>query len=454
MKFVRIMAMVCMVFMLGIGPAGADEISELKAMVQQLKNDYGSRIQGLEVKIQQLEAGQEQKVVDKVTQLREEIKQEIKDETLQVDYVGRHNAPVGDGGLLVKNPFGFGNVSLGGYFDMEYLDRENEDATFRQHRWVINIGAQLADRVRFNSEYEIEYGGPNARAGDGEAKVEQAYGEYLINDMINLRAGAILSPFGRYNLYHDSDLQELTDRPILARDVIPTTWTEAGYGFFGEFNPTIGSYEDLMVNYEIYAVNGLDTGFSDTGMSGARSSLKTDNNDDKAVVGRVTVSPFLGHEAAVSGYSGEYNGNGDALTGIGFDTLNTLGPLELVTEYAYFGVEETPTAASDVANYFQGAYAQLNYHFWPEFLNDTFLGRGFDHPTLTLVGRYDWAKIGDDSDAVGSGDNEEDRYTIGFNYRPLESFVVKFEYQFNHTENETLEAGDNNGFVSSIALGF
>ena len=200
MKFVRIAATVCMVLMLAIGPAGADEISELKAMVQQLKSDYESRIQGLEAKIQQLEAGQEQKVTDKVTQLREEIKQEIKDETLQVDYVGRHNAPVGDGGLLVKNPFGFGNVSLGGYFDMEYLDRENEDATFRQHRWIINIGAQPHDRVRFNSELEIEYGGPNVPSSDGEIKVEQAYGDYLINDMINLRAGAILSPFGRYNL--------------------------------------------------------------------------------------------------------------------------------------------------------------------------------------------------------------------------------------------------------------
>lgn len=454
MKFVGITTAVLMIAALGIRPACADEVAELKAMVQQLRNDYESKIQSLEAKIGQLEANQAQKVSDQVARFREEIKQEIKEETLQVDYVGRHNAPVGAGGLLVKNPFGFGNVSLGGYFDMEYYDREREESTFRQHRWIINIGAQLADRIRFNSEYEIEYGGTNSAAADGEAKVEQAYGDYLINDMINLRAGAILSPFGRYNLYHDSDLQDLTDRPLVARDVIPTTWTEAGYGFFGEFNPAIGSYEDLMVNYEVYAVNGLDAGFSDTGMSGARSSLKTDNNDDKALVGRLAVSPFLGHEAAVNGYAGEYNGKGDAITGIGFDTLNTFGPLALVTEYAYFGVEEDPTLTSDLANYFQGAYAQMNYHFWPEFLNNTFLGRGFDHPILTLVGRYDWAKIHDDSDAVGSGDNEEDRYTLGLNYRPLESFVVKFEYQFNHTENEALEAGDNNGFVSSVALGF
>ena len=431
----------------------ANELSELKTMVEQLKSDYESKITTLEAKIQALEANQEKKVNDKMAELRDEIKEEIKNESLQVEYVGRHNAPVGEGGLVVDNPFGFGNVSLGGYVDMEYLDLDNAESTFRQHRWVINIGAQVNENIRFNSEYELEYGGTNASGGDGEAKVEQAYIDYLVNDMVNLRAGALLTPFGRYNLYHDSDLQDLTDRPLVARDIVPTTWTEAGYGFFGEFNPTIGSYEDLLINYEIYAVNGLDSGFSDTGLGGAKNSLKTDNNNNKAVVGRLTLSPFLGHEIGVSNYWGLYdNGNNEPIKGIGVDTFNTLGPLELITEYAYFDVNENPRG-SEVANYFQGAYAQMNYHFWFDFLNSTFLGRSFDNPTFTLVGRYDWARIDDDGD-TGSGNNEEDRYTIGLNYRPMDSFVVKFEYQFNDTQNETLEAGDGDGFVTSVALGF
>lgn len=434
MRLMRMFAVI-LTAVFGAQGAGADEISELKIMVEQLREDYESRIEALEAKIKQME------------------KEEIKSETLQAEYVGRHKAPVGSGGWVVENPSGFGNVSLGGYFDMEYLDRENEEAAFRQHRWIINIGAQIAERVRFNSEYEIEYGGTDTAASDGEAKVEQAYGDYLINDVINLRAGAVLVPFGRYNLYHDSDLQDLTDRPLVARDIIPTTWTEAGYGFFGEFNPALGSYEDLMMGYEIYAVNGLDAGFSDTGLGGARNSLKTDNNDNKAIVGRVTISPFLGHELGISGYTGEYHGSTEAITGVGFDVFHTFGPLELTAEYVYFDVEETPTAAVDRANFFQGAYMQWNYHFWPKFLNNTLLGRGFERPTLTLVNRYDWAKIHDDIDA-GNGSNEEDRYTIGLNYRPADSFVVKFEYQFNDTQNEALEAGENNGFVSSVALGF
>src|SRR3989338_2737644 len=126
----------------------ANELSELKTMVEQLKSDYESKITTLEAKIQALEANQEKKVNDKMAELRDEIKEEIKNESLQVEYVGRHNAPVGEGGLVVDNPFGFGNVSLGGYVDMEYLDLDNAESTFRQHRWVINIGAQVNENIR------------------------------------------------------------------------------------------------------------------------------------------------------------------------------------------------------------------------------------------------------------------------------------------------------------------
>lgn len=236
----------------------------------------------------------------------------------------------------------------------------------------------------------------------------------------------------------------------MAKDVIPTTWTEAGAGIFGGFNPTLGSYEDLNLNYEFYVVNGLDAGFSDTGLSGGRPGLKTDNNDDKAVVGRLAVSPWLNQEVGVSGYMGNYDLLENDITGVGFDSLTTFGPFELINEYAYFGVEQTTT---DVANFFQGAYSQVNYDFWLAFLSDTFLGRGFKDPKLTLVGRYDWALISDDSDA-SVGNNEEDRWTAGFNYRPIDNFVFKLEYQWNHTKEEALERGENNGFLTSVAIGF
>jgi len=368
---------------------------------------------------------------------------------LAVGYVGRYEGPFKKGGLIIGNPSGFGNVSVGGYMDVEYDNFVNAGSRFRQHRWILNIGATLAERLMFFSEYEIEYGGPDA-ADAGEAKVEQAWLDYLISDPINVRMGAILVPFGRYNIYHDSDLQDLTDRPLVARRVIPTTWTEAGIGIHGTFNPTIGGNEDVELGYELYIINGLGDGFSDKGLRGARGSMKADDNNSKAVVARLLISPKLGHEIGISTYTGKYN-NDDSITGIGLDWLSVWGPLEVVGEYASFTVDEP--AGVDLAETFQGYYIQTNYHFWPEGLNNSFLGRGFDDPTFTLVGRYGSAKIDDDDDA-DTADNEETRFTLGFNYRPVESWVLKLEHQWNDTDNETLERGDNNGFMASMAMGF
>jgi len=443
----RTIIIILVISAFAVHPVFADEVQELKAMVQELKNDYESRIKTLEAKIERLEASQDQKVA--------ELREEIKEGTLNVDYVGRYGGPFEKGGLVVEVPSGSSRVTIGGYMDHEFENFENTDSTFDQHRYVINIGAEIGERVRFYSEYEIEHGGPNA-SGGGEAKVEQAWVDYLIEDWINLRAGAVLVPFGRLNLYHDSDLRDLTDRPLVARDIIPTTWTESGAGFYGEVNPVIGEYEDLLLSYETYVVNGLNDGFSDTGLRGARGSLSSDNNNSKAVVGRLVASPFIGHEIGFSGYWGKYNNVNDNISGTAVDWLSNWGPLEVLGEYAHFDVDEpdfTPGSATDVAKTLDGYRIQANYHFWPGFLDDSFLGRSFENPTFTLVNRYGWAKIDDDSDAT-SGDNEESRYTLGLNYRPLESWVFKTEYQWNATENESLERGDSNGFLWSVAMGF
>ena len=81
------------------------------------------------------------------------------------------------------------------------------------------------------------------------------------------------------------------------------------------------------------------------------------------------------------------------------------------------------------------------------------MGRGFKDPKLTLVNRYDWVDIGDDGD-TGNGSNEEKRYTLGLNYRPIESWVFKLEYQWNTSKNEVLERGNKDGVMASMAIGF
>lgn len=188
-KKIILLAIGLVVFISLEGTALADEIGDLRRDINQLRQDYELKIQKLQAQINALGKKQEESVA--------KIEKKIQESLFDVEYVGRYEGPFKKGGLVIKNPFGFGNVSMGGYMDHEFENFKNSKSTFDQHRWIINIGAELAGRLRFYSEYEIEHGGPNA-SGSGKAKVEQAWVDYLISDAINLRLGALLVPFG-YN---------------------------------------------------------------------------------------------------------------------------------------------------------------------------------------------------------------------------------------------------------------
>lgn len=465
MRRIFLTAAVMFLVICSAGVSRADEIGDLKKEIERLRRDYEARIQKLENQINVM--GENQK--EEIAQLREE----VDEKALGVEYVGRYEGPFKKGGLIIKNPSGFGNVSLGGYADIEFEGFENSNSAFDQARFVLNVGAQPYERLLFYSELEIEHGGTDYPGGGGETKIEQAWMNYAVNDWINLKGGIVLVPFGKFNLLHDSDIQDLTDRPLFARRLIPSTWTDAGFGLLGEL--PIGEklnwkiLPDFYLNYETYVVNGLDEDISDRGLRDARGAAGSDQNSTKDWVARLGFGFNPNLEIGLSTYYGKFGRSGsatrngkDSVLGIGSDINFRRGPFEMVGDFAYFDFEDgalvdhdnnNNTAAVSAPKYMRGFYIEPRYHFWPQFLSNTFLGRGFKDPKLTLVGRYDWLDIADDADA-GTGANEERRYTIGINYRPIESWVFKLEYQWNETENEVLERGNNDGIMASMAVGF
>ena len=111
-------------------------------------------------------------------------------------------------------------ATVGGYVDAMYnnLSRQNLDNpsrnSFGQQRLVPFIFADITDHVKFAAELEFERGGPNAPQGtDGSMSVEFAQIDYLIDEKINTRAGILLMPVGKFNLLHDSPLNDLVDPP-------------------------------------------------------------------------------------------------------------------------------------------------------------------------------------------------------------------------------------------------
>lgn len=372
-------------------------------------------------------------------------------------------------------------ITVGGYGVLEYEKFEGTANSFDGLKVELLVAGRIHDRIRLYNELEFEgvadvtnQGTTTALcAGDGNGdgvvaagetvtcvtgltggrggniELEQSYFDFLIARWINVRGGILAVPFGKFNLDHFDPRIDLTDDPIVARRIVPTTWSDVGFGLFG----TVPLGEAVRWSYEIYAMNGLTNGFSATGggLRGARGGFRSDNNADKAVAGRMAFKVLDQYEVGFSGYRGDYDpASSAAITGLDADfTLTPKGTkvledFEWKGEVAYFKVGGS-TAPSSL----WGFYTQLNYHFWPHFLDKTFLGKNFTRPTFTLVGRYGMGRI---NTTAGTGNLQEQRLTVGLNYRPVEEFVVKTEYQINRSgATGGLERAGSNGFIASVS---
>ena len=410
---------------------------------------------------------------------------------IKVERQGEEKVPLGfsstgSGKLIYAKPFlSAPKAVVGGYADVMYnnLSRQNLDNpsrhTFGQQRLVPFIYADITDHIKFATEIEIERGGPNAPQGtDGSMQIEFAQIDYLVKEAINLRAGLLLMPVGKFNLLHDSPLNDLVDRPMVSRIVIPSTWFEAGAGIYGTLYPSSLSKLD----YEIYAVNGMSQtagAITDAGVRNARGSVSRDRDDNKAIVGRVAFSPRLGIEVAGSGYHGAYKPSaGPVGTGrisiFALDWTLQRGPFEIIGESAWARISNnnaTGVAGSGIGPAgMQGYYIQGNYHFMPEFLKKWAPSHFSDASTFTAVVR--WEQVDTDTDdrtrnATNTSGNkrELERLTLGLNFRPIEDTVFKFDWQFNTQKNASglVNAGDlgnanspmnGNGFLIQAATYF
>lgn len=372
-----------------------------------------------------------------------------------------------DAGEVYSKPFlaRFGrNVYLGGYVDLEYFNTEDSNSdTFDQHRFVPFIYADVSDHIKLAAEIEIEHGNGT------ELGVEFAHVDYWLAGPVNLRAGIVLDPLGRFNLVHDAPFQDLTTRPLVDEAIIPVVLREPGVGLFGSIEADPWEFE-----YELYVVNGFK-GLSKTGATaistasgvrGARphgtqlgTSAYRDFNDDKALVGRFSISPFLGLEAGVSGHTGKYDESGDnRLTIAAVDGAFNLGGVlgqfggvadlwsafEVAGEWARAYIDrDTFARTSGIPGDFTGAYVEARFHFMPELLRRAIPGAG-QESTFTLVYRRDWA------DLDGA---ERDQNVAGLNFRLREDTVFKVEYLWRD-EGGSLAEVDNDQLVASVATYF
>jgi hypothetical protein len=119
---------------------------------------------------------------------------------------------------------------------------------------------------------------------------------------LDFRAGIIVPPIGRFNTFHDSNLNILTLRPLINQYIVPTAYRDAGVGVRGVFRLP----HEMKLSYEADVVNGFQAANDDGeatpfsriyGQSSAAEPVSIAfqaTRNSKAVAGRIGFSPILG----------------------------------------------------------------------------------------------------------------------------------------------------------------
>ncbi len=342
-----------------------------------------------------------------------------------------------------------GRTTIGGYVEAharyQRVDGVREEAGFEAKRFNLFANSRVSDFVRFAAELEFEDG---AR----EILLEFAAIDLRIHQAFTLRGGMLLSPLGRFNLSHDSPLNEFTDRPLVAVDILGVALSEPGFGFLGQ----VPAGRTGRLTYEIYATNGFHDGLISNAEDGTRIPAGRrnfeDNNGVPALVGRVAWSPRVGFEFGLSGHRGAYNVFDT--DGLEVDEQRRLSIVVADLEAQVLGIQvngEVALATIDVAPELTGIFAERQRGLYVEGVRE--FGRGL---VRTIPGSFFSAKlrfdaVDFDSERVGQS---VEQITAGLNFRPTRDTAFKFDFVRGRSHDGFNNRADHAYLLASIATYF
>ncbi|MGH7693503.1 MAG: hypothetical protein ACRENH_00905 [Gemmatimonadaceae bacterium] len=342
-----------------------------------------------------------------------------------------------------------GRTAIGGYAEAhvryQRVDGLNDDSGFEAKRFNIFSATRVSDFVRMAAELEFEDGAQ-------EIKLEFAAIDVRVHPSFTIRGGMILSPLGKFNLSHDSPLNEFTDRPTVSTELLGVALSEPGLGALGQFS--LGRTGRF--TYEAYATNGFHEGLIRDAEDGTRIPMGRgnleDNNGSPAVVARVAWSPTIAHEIGLSAHHGAYNVFNDEGVQVDKRRNVTIGVIDAESEL--FGVQlrgEAATVKVDVPLELQGIFAQKQRGAYVEAVREfgQRLIRTMPESFFAIKARVDYADF--DADRVG---NNRTQLSVGMNFRPTRDTAIKFDYVRGRARDEFNNKSEHAFLLASLATYF
>lgn len=304
----------------------------------------------------------------------------------------------------------FNKTQLGGYGELHYNGGQNDQIDF--HRFVLFIGHDFSDSVRFFSEVEIEH----SLSGDGkpgEVELEQAYIEFDLNENSKAKAGLFLLPVGLLNETHEPNTFYGVERNNVEKNIIPTTWWEAGAAYNREFD------NGLSLDVALHSgLNVATSGSSAFNIRSGRQKVAEAEASDGAITTRLnwTAIPGIKLGGSIQYQDDIAQGSFSETVGATLVELHAdiqKGPFALRALYAQWDLDGSAATAL-------GADEQLGYYIEPSYKIST------DNGDFGFFARYSAY----DNTAGRGSDSENAYFDVGMNYWPHQNVVLKCDVQF------------------------
>lgn len=332
------------------------------------------------------------------------------------------------------------NTQLGGYGEVHYNRREDNKSQIDVHRLVLFLGHDFSDTVRLAGELEVEH----ALAGEGkpgEVEVEQAFIEYDYTPGHSARAGVFLIPVGLLNETHEPPTYYGVERNIVEKNIIPTTWWEAGLGLAGELGAGLSYDVSVHSGLGNDKMRGTDEKAGTWKIRDGRQKVAEAEANAAAFTGRLRYTGMPGVEVAATGqYQGDLT-QGKGVGGMGGEEVSaTLIEGHVAIRRGVFGLRALAArwnldgAAPDAS----GRDVQWGWYVEPAVRFDA---GGFD---IGLFTRYSMS----DNNAGSDENTALKHFDVGANIWLHEDVVLKID----HTLVKQSGADDEN--ILNLGVGF
>lgn len=336
-----------------------------------------------------------------------------------------------------------------GYAFAEYVTTNAKDTpdTFNGAHFSPIFHFQYGNLVLFEAEPELAI----EDSQETSLELEYAQIDLMLHDSFTLVAGKYLSPVGQFmERLHPEWINKSTSKP-------------AGFDHHGGIQPAsdIGiqarggiPFGDMTATYVVAVGNGPqigDEGFTNEGWG-------TDNNDNKAVSGRIGFLPVPYFELGASFEYATVKGWDQApgtvtaadFTLWGIDAAFTRGPWDVRFEYlnGRLGSHHGTAADGDAST---SLIPKTDYEAW--YAQAAYLLSGF---TKTAIVR-NFEPVIRYGEYTGSGfgpfiETREKRFNIGLNYHFAPSVLAKGSYEIRDMKAPGVE--DEKRFIMQLVYGF